>query len=111
MLKNLFISNLRICIFVVYLSNIDSAYHVRALVRLLDEEINAVRRELINLEKAGILKSKKEGNKVVYRVNKQCPILWDLRAIFYKESKVEIYALVQLQNKILILLERKKSLS
>lgn len=87
MLKNLFISKVRISILDVYMSNIDSAYHVRALVRLLDEEINAVRRELINLEKAGILKSKKEGNKVVYRVNKQCPILWDLRAIFYKESK------------------------
>ncbi len=87
MLKNLFISKVRISILDVYMSNVDAAYHVRALVRLLDEEINAIRRELINLEKAGILKSKKEGNKVVYRVNKQCPILWDLRAIFYKESK------------------------
>lgn len=88
MLKNLFISKVRISILDVYMSNIDAAFHVRALVRMLEEEINAVRRELINLESAGILKSKKEGNRVVYRVNKQCPILWDLRAIFYKESKV-----------------------
>jgi len=87
MLKKLFISKVRISILEVFLSNLDTAHHVRELVRILDEEINAVRRELMNLESAGILKSKKEGNKVVYRVNKDNPILWDLRAIFYKESE------------------------
>ncbi|HOV34544.1 MAG TPA: hypothetical protein PLS56_00955 [Candidatus Dojkabacteria bacterium] len=86
MLKNLFISKVRISILTVFLSNINTPYHVRGLVRMLDEEINAVRRELINLENAGILKSKKEGNKLVYRVNKECPIIWELRSIFYKES-------------------------
>ena len=86
MLKNLFISKVRISILTVFLSNINTPYHVRGLVRMLDEEINAVRRELINLENAGILKSKKEGNKLVCRVNKECPIIWELRSIFYKES-------------------------
>jgi len=69
------------------MSNLDVAHHVRGLVRILNEEINAVRRELMNLEKAGILKSKKEGNKVVYRINKECPIIYELRSIFYKESE------------------------
>jgi len=87
MLKHLFISKVRISILDTYMSNLDAAHHVRGLVRILNEEINAVRRELMNLEKAGILKSKKEGNRVVYRVNKECPIIYDLRAIFYKESE------------------------
>lgn len=87
MLKNLFISKVRISVLETYMSNLDSAYHVRGLVRILDEEINAVRRELMNLEKAGILKSKKDGNKVVYRINKDCPIIYELRAIFFKESE------------------------
>ena len=86
MLKNLFISKVRISILETYMSDLNASHHVRGLVRILDEEINAVRRELMNLEKAGILKSKKEGNKVVYRVNKECPIIYDLRSIFYKES-------------------------
>ena len=88
MLKKLFISKVRISVLEVFLSNLDAAHHVRELVRILNEEINAVRRELMNLESAGLLKSKKEGNKLVYRVNKDNSILWDLRAIFYKESEV-----------------------
>ena len=58
MLKKLFISKVRISILGVYLSDLDTSHHVRELVRILDEEINAVRRELMNLEKAGILKSR-----------------------------------------------------
>jgi DNA-binding transcriptional ArsR family regulator len=66
----------------------DASFHVRGLVRILDEEINAVRRELLNLQDAGILISQKEGNKLVYKLNKKCPILWELRSIFYKESSI-----------------------
>jgi DNA-binding transcriptional ArsR family regulator len=88
MLKKIFISKVRVRILDTYLSNLNSAYHVRGLVRILDEEINAVRRELINLEEAGILKSKKEGNKLVYRVNKSCPILFELRSMFFKDSEI-----------------------
>ena len=60
MLKKLFISKVRISILGVYLSDLDTSHHVRELVRILDEEINSVRRELMNLESAGLLKSKKE---------------------------------------------------
>lgn len=88
MLKKLFISKVRMSILSLYMEDMNSAYHVRGLVRILDEEINAVRRELLNLESAGILKSKKEGNKLVYRLDKNCPILYDLRNMFYKESEI-----------------------
>lgn len=88
MLKKIFISKVRVKILDTYLSDLNAAYHVRGLVRLLEEEINAVRRELINLEIAGILKSKKDGNKLVYRVVKTCPILFDLRSMFFKDSEM-----------------------
>ena len=71
-----------------YMLDLNTSFHVRGLVRLLDEEINAVRRELINLESAGILKSKKDGNKLVYKLNKECPIILDLRSMFFKESEI-----------------------
>lgn len=88
MLKKLFISKVRVSILSIYMTNLTTSYHVRGLVRLLNEEINAVRRELLNLESAGILKSKKVGNKLVYKINMECPILWELRSIFYKESEI-----------------------
>ncbi len=88
MLKNLFISKVRIRILEQYMFDLNASFHVRGLVRLLDEEINAVRRELLNLEAAGILKSQKEGNKLVYKINKKCNVLQELRSIFFKESEV-----------------------
>ncbi len=88
MLKNLFISKVRVRILEQYMLNLNASFHVRGLVRVLDEEINAVRRELLNLQDAGLLKSKKDGNKLVYKLNKDCPIIWELRSIFYKEAPI-----------------------
>ena len=86
MLKNLFISKVRIRILEQYMLDLDASFHVRGLVRVLNEEINAVRRELLNLQDAGLLISKKDGNKLVYKLNKKCPIIPELRSMFYKES-------------------------
>lgn len=86
MLKSLFISKVRIRILSKYMEDVNKSYHVRGLVRELGEEINAVRRELLSLKKAGLLTSKKDGNKIMYSINRECSILWDLRAIFFKES-------------------------
>jgi len=88
MLKNLFISKVRVKILNQYMTNFTASFHVRGLVRILDEEINAVRRELLNLQDAGILKSHKDGNKLIYKLNKDCSILWELRSMFFKESKI-----------------------
>jgi DNA-binding transcriptional ArsR family regulator len=88
MLKKLFISKVRVSILKVYTLDLDASFHVRGLVRELDEEINAVRRELINLEDAGLLKSHKDGNKLVYTLNRKCPIIWELRSMFFKDSPV-----------------------
>jgi DNA-binding transcriptional ArsR family regulator len=86
MLKNLFISKVRIKLLEQFLFNNEQEYHIRGLVRILDEEINAIRRELINLKDAGILKSEKRGNKVVYSINPRCTIIHELRSMLYKDS-------------------------
>lgn len=88
MLKKLFISKVRLSVLEKYLYDLKASFHVRGLVRELDEEINAVRRELINLEDAGVLKSRKEGNKLVYTINPKCPILPELRTMFFKYSPI-----------------------
>jgi len=88
MLKNIFISKVRVRILKQYMLHPFDGYHVRGLVRLLDEEINAIRRELLNLKEAGILISHKDGNKLVYELNPECTITNDLQAMFYKDSEV-----------------------
>jgi DNA-binding transcriptional regulator YhcF (GntR family) len=88
MLKKIFISRVRIKILEKYLLNPHCAFHVRGLVRELNEEINAVRRELINLEEAGILKSKKDKNMLVYKLDNSSRYIHDLRGLFFKNSKL-----------------------
>lgn len=86
MLEQLFISRIRIKLLSLYLGDMDTALHVRGLVRKVDEEINSVRRELKNLKDFGLLKSKKEGNKIVFMVNKKCPFLYELQDLFAKDE-------------------------
>lgn len=65
-LKDLFISRVRVKLLEIFLVNPAEMYHVRDLVRRADEEINAVRRELAHLEKAGLLKKEARGNRLYY---------------------------------------------
>ncbi len=88
MLKSLFISKVRIRVLAKYMEDVNKPYHVRGLVRELGEEINAVRRELLSLKKIELLSSKKDGNKIMYSINKECPILWELRSMFFKDSEI-----------------------
>jgi DNA-binding transcriptional ArsR family regulator len=59
--------------------------HIRGVVRKIDEEINAVRRELKNLEGAKILESEKRGNRLYYKVDTRCPIIDELIGLVNKE--------------------------
>ncbi|MCD4756508.1 hypothetical protein K8R20_02755 [bacterium] len=97
-LKKLFISKVRIRILEKYLLNPPITFHVRGLVRELNEEINAVRRELINLETIGILKSKKDKNKLVYSLVRDCPAIPSLQTLFLKNSKLGLTILSRVQN-------------
>lgn len=56
-------------------------YHVRECVRRTQEEINAVRRELISLEKKGVLRREQRANRVYYSLNKDYPFYFDLLKI------------------------------
>jgi len=57
---------------------------IRELCRDIDEQINSVRRELMNLETLGILKSREENKKKFYNINRSCPIYNELSEIFIK---------------------------
>jgi len=59
-------------------------YHVREVVRRVEEEINAVRRELIYLEKKGILTREPRVNRVYYYLDHSYPFYFDLLNIHSK---------------------------
>lgn len=84
MLKQLFTSNTRIKLLTLFLLNPDEEYFIRELTRRLDEQINSIRRELDNLKKLGLLKSKERNRKKYYIVNKNFIAFQELRSIILK---------------------------
>ena len=55
------------------------------MTRVIDEQINSVRRELLNLENIGIIKNQTFDNKVYYSANKKHPFCRPLVDIFSKK--------------------------
>ncbi len=85
-LSDIITSKARIKMLNLFLSNVSEMYHVRGVVRETKEEINAVRRELERLGKAGLLKSESRGNRLYYWVRKDYPFYGDLLGIVAKTS-------------------------
>ncbi|MEK7544756.1 MAG: hypothetical protein AAB551_01350 [Patescibacteria group bacterium] len=84
MLKRLFTSGTRIKLLGFFLFHPDDEYFIRELTRKLDEQINSVRRELDNLKKVGLLKSKNKNRKKYYVVDKSFIAFHELKSVFVK---------------------------
>ena len=67
----------------LFLTNPDQTFYVREIARLTNEPVNAVRRELDYLGKAGLLKSSNRGNQKYYSVIKEFPFYLELKKIIY----------------------------
>jgi DNA-binding transcriptional ArsR family regulator len=85
-LEDIITSKVRVKILDLFFSNLTEMYHVRGIVREIKEEINAVRRELERLEKAGILKKEPRGNRVYYFVRTDYSGFGDLLSIVSKST-------------------------
>ena len=68
MLIDILISKVRVKVIELFLGVPGKSYHVREIVRRVEEEINAVRRELARLEKTGMLLSEWRANRRYYSV-------------------------------------------
>lgn len=86
MLKRLFTSNARIKLLKLFLMDPDGEHYIRQLTRDLDEQINSIRRELDNLKKMGLLRSKMKFRKKYYCVNKNYIFFNELRSIIQKSE-------------------------
>lgn len=70
MLIDILVSKVRVKILELFLGDPGKSYHVRDIVRRVEEEINAVRRELSRLEKTGFLASEWRANRRYYAVKR-----------------------------------------
>lgn len=84
LLEDLIISRVRVKMLTLFLSNPSMIYHVREVVRQLGEEINAVRRELAHLEKAGLLAKEQRANRLFYRFRKDYVLYFELMELVGK---------------------------
>ncbi|QHN42450.1 transcriptional regulator [Candidatus Mycosynbacter amalyticus] len=85
MIDALFGSKTRVKLLHLFLNNPGKSFYVREITRLIDEQINSVRRELSNMMGVGIITSQTDDNKLYYEVNQRYEYYVPLRAIFADE--------------------------
>ncbi len=95
MIDALFGSKTRVKLLHLFLNNPGKAYYVREITRLIDEQINSVRRELSNMLNVGIITSDTADNKLYYEVNQRYDHYVPLRAIF-ADQHVEAVATAEM---------------
>lgn len=85
-MEELFVSKVRIKILQLFLGSSESLFHVREIVRRVDEEINAVRRELARMEKYGLVSSEWRANRRLYRFRKDYIFYPELLSLVVKTA-------------------------
>jgi len=88
MLEAIIKSQTRVKLLTLFLLSPEREYYVREIVRMTDDNINAVRRELANLESFGLISGQKKGNQQYYSVNQDFFLYEDLQKIVLKTEGV-----------------------
>ena len=86
MIDALFGSKTRVKLLHLFLNSPGQSFYVREMTRLIDEQINSVRRELANMLAVGVITSDSADNKLYYQVNQRYEFYTALRAIFANEQ-------------------------
>lgn len=86
MLDDLIISRVRVKILQLFFLSPGKIFHVREIVRRIEEEINAVRRELAHLEKAGAMSKERRANRLFYALRRDYTLYFDIMDLIVKTS-------------------------
>jgi hypothetical protein len=84
--KKILISQTRLKLISILFYYPGELYFVRQLVRLTGEEINSVRRELLNLKSINLVESEKRGHRLFYFSNSKSIIFNDLLLMAHKNA-------------------------
>jgi len=82
MIEQLFGSKTRVKLLRLFFSNPNRSFYVREITRIVDEQINSVRRELANMLSLGIITSDSANNKLYYEVNQKYEYYKALQSMF-----------------------------
>jgi DNA-binding transcriptional ArsR family regulator len=85
-LEKLFGSKTRAKLLALFFENPEKSYYVREITRVIEEQINSVRRELTNLSTLGLVKIENYENKVYYSANMKHPFARPMTEIFARSS-------------------------
>jgi hypothetical protein len=83
-LEQLFISKVRVKALRYFFMHQQEVIHLRGAVRELDEEINAVRRELERMESIDLLITERKGNRKYFRLNQDFTFYDELLGVVFK---------------------------
>lgn len=81
-LEKMFGSKTRTKLLQLFFENTSKSYYVREITRVIEEQINSVRRELLNLDSIGVIKNETYDNKVYYSANMKHPYSRALAELF-----------------------------
>jgi hypothetical protein len=98
MIDALFGSKTRVKLLHLFLNNPGKSFYVREITRLVDEQINSVRRELSNMLNIGIITSDNSDNKLFYSVNQRYEYYLALKAIFGDQKPNEAEVVTQVSS-------------
>ncbi|MDQ5981444.1 MAG: hypothetical protein QG570_191 [Patescibacteria group bacterium] len=84
-LGDLITSDVRVKLIIELFSEVNNNLYVRELTRRVGTEVNAIRRELKRLTKAGIVKKEQRGNRLYYLVKREHPYYYELLSMVAKE--------------------------
>jgi DNA-binding transcriptional ArsR family regulator len=88
MLNKILVSEVRVKILKLLLLNPKRSFHIRAIVRNVDAEINAVRRELENLFDVSLVTRRQSSNRIFYQINTEHPFYTELLSLVAKEDGI-----------------------
>ncbi|MBP5204801.1 transcriptional regulator [Candidatus Saccharibacteria bacterium] len=86
--EKLFGSKTRAKLLQLFFENPERSFYVREITRVIEEQINSVRRELINLESIAVIKNETFDNKIYYSANSKHPYYRALTEIFSRRINV-----------------------
>jgi len=96
-LEQLFGSKTRFSLLKLFCKDVDNKYFVRELARMIDSQLNAVRREVANLEAIGIIESvdTDDTKKKFYRLNKDFVLKKEIHSLISGSEVLAEKALIK----------------
>lgn len=88
--EKLFGSKTRAKLLELFFANTNKSFYVREITRVIEEQINSVRRELMNLEGIGVIRSETFDNKVYYAANMKHPYAHAFQEMFVPQRTVSV---------------------